>query len=65
MARLPPARQDSGVLPQGARLLPGEGGTGAGLLGGGDYYRVRTDTEGMFDLYYDRAPQGPGRRKGG
>jgi len=32
---------------------------------GRDYYRVRTDTGEVFDLYYDRAPQGPGRRKGG
>ena len=31
---------------------------------GRDYYRVRTDTGRVFDIYYDRAPQGPGRRKG-
>jgi len=32
---------------------------------GRDYYRVRTETGEIFDLYYDRAPQGPGRGKGG
>ena len=31
---------------------------------GRDYYRVRTDTGETFDLYYDRDPHGPGRRKG-
>lgn len=32
---------------------------------GRDYYRVRTETGEVFDLYYDRAPQGVERRKGG
>jgi len=31
---------------------------------GRDYYRVRTAEGEVFDLYYDRAPQGPGERKG-
>lgn len=31
---------------------------------GRDYYRVRTDSGRVFDLYYDRAPKGPGDRKG-
>lgn len=31
---------------------------------GRDYYRVRTDTGEVFDLYYDRAPRGPDHRKG-
>lgn len=31
---------------------------------GRDYYRVRTDAGRVFDIYYDRAPRGPGRRKG-
>ncbi len=31
---------------------------------GRDYYRVRADTGEVFDLYYDRAPGGPGGRKG-
>jgi hypothetical protein len=31
---------------------------------GRDYYRVRTTEGEVFDLYYDRAPKGPGERKG-
>lgn len=31
---------------------------------GRDYYRVRTDSGQIFDLYYDRAPQGKDDRKG-
>jgi len=29
---------------------------------GRDYYRVRTDTGAVFDLYYDRAPRGSKHR---
>jgi hypothetical protein len=32
---------------------------------GRDYYRVLTDTEQVFDLYYDRAPKDVFRCKGG
>jgi hypothetical protein len=31
---------------------------------GRDYYRVRTETGELFELYYDRAPKGAGRGKG-
>ncbi len=31
---------------------------------GRDYYRVRTDTGEVFDIYYDRSSRGPGGRKG-
>jgi hypothetical protein len=31
---------------------------------GQDYYRVRTDTGQIFDIYFDRAPQDAQRRKG-
>lgn len=31
---------------------------------GRDYFRVRTDTGGIFDLYYDRAPKTASDRKG-
>jgi hypothetical protein len=31
---------------------------------GRDYYRVRTDSGRVFDLYYDRAPKGVRHRKG-
>lgn len=36
------------------------GSWGVGL----DYFRVRTAGGRVFDLYYDRAPVGAGRRKG-
>ena len=32
---------------------------------GRDYYRVRTDSDRIFDLYYDRAPRYSGDRLGG
>ncbi len=32
---------------------------------GQDYYRVRTSSGRIFDLYYDRAPKDVDRRKGG
>jgi hypothetical protein len=31
---------------------------------GRDYYRVRTDSGEVFDIYYDRAPKGAGKGKG-
>ncbi len=31
---------------------------------GRDYFRVRTESGEVFDLYYDRDPGGPGGRKG-
>lgn len=31
---------------------------------GRDYFRVRTDLERVFDLYYDRAPSAGGRKGG-
>jgi len=31
---------------------------------GKDYFRVCTDTQRVFDLYYDRAPKGVEHRKG-
>lgn len=31
---------------------------------GRDYYRVRTTSGEVFELYYDRAPQGAGKGKG-
>ena len=31
---------------------------------GQDYYRVRTDSGRIFDIYYDRAPKDANRRKG-
>jgi hypothetical protein len=31
---------------------------------GRDYFRIRTDEAEVFDIYYDRDPNGPGGRKG-
>lgn len=31
---------------------------------GQDYFRVRTDSEQVFDLYYDRSPKSSDKRKG-
>lgn len=31
---------------------------------GRDYYRIRVDSEQIFDIYYDRAPKGLEQRKG-
>ena len=31
---------------------------------GQDYYRIRTNCERIFEIYYDRAPQDTNRRKG-
>jgi len=31
---------------------------------GQDYFRVRTDSQQIFDIYYDRAPRDAGHRKG-
>lgn len=39
--------------------------SGRGSWGvGQDYYRIRTQQERIFDLYYDRAPKGSDQRKG-
>ncbi len=44
-----------------ARNMQDEHATVAAARGswgvGRDYFRVRTDSEGVFELYYDRAPQ--------
>ena len=42
----------------GAAELRGSWGVGQ------DYYRVRTQDERLFDIYYDRAPKDVDRRKG-
>ena len=31
---------------------------------GRDFYRVRTDADRVFEIYYDRAPRGRAQRKG-
>jgi hypothetical protein len=49
------------MRPEHAAVAARRGSWGVGR----DYYRVRTGSGEVFDLYYDRAPQGAGRRKGG
>ena len=49
------------MRPEHAAVAAQRGSWGVGR----DYYRVRTGSSEVFDLYYDRAPQGAGRRKGG
>ena len=48
------------MQPQHAAAASRRGSWGVGR----DYYRVRTDTDQVFDLYYDRAPSAGGSRKG-
>ncbi len=48
------------MRPEHAAVAARRGSWGVGR----DYYRVRTDTGEVFDLYYDRAPRGSKRRKG-
>ena len=49
------------MMPAHAATAERRGSWGVGL----DYYRVRTDSGRIFDIYYDRAPQDADRRKGG
>jgi hypothetical protein len=53
-------RMADNMRPVHARVAARRGSWGVGR----DYYRVRTDTGEVFDLYYDRAPKGVDRRKG-
>lgn len=53
-------RMARNMQPQHAEVASHRGSWGVGL----DYYRVRTDTGQIFDIYYDRAPKDADRRKG-
>jgi hypothetical protein len=53
-------RMARNMRPKHAAKAEQRGSWGVGL----DYYRVRTDTGQVFDLYYDRAPRDVDRRKG-
>ncbi len=53
-------RMARNMQPQHAEVVSHRGSWGVGL----DYYRVRTDTGRIFDIYYDRAPKDADRRKG-
>lgn len=54
-------RMARNMRPEHAAVAANRGSWGVGQ----DYYRVRTDSGQVFDLYYDRAPQDASHRKGG
>ncbi len=54
-------RMSRNMRPEHAAVAARRGSWGVGQ----DYFRVRTDSGQVFDLYYDRAPAGVDRRKGG
>jgi hypothetical protein len=53
-------RMKRNMSPAHAAVAERRGSWGVGQ----DYYRVRTHTGQIFDIYYDRAPQDAQRRKG-
>jgi Domain of unknown function (DUF6504) len=53
-------RMNRNMRPQHASAAARNGSWGVGQ----DYYRVRTQDERLFDIYYDRAPKDVDRRKG-
>jgi hypothetical protein len=53
-------RMARNMQPGHARLAARRGSWGVGR----DYFQVRTEDGRIFELYYDRAPTGAGRRKG-
>ena len=53
-------RMARNMRPEHAATASHRGSWGVGR----DYFRVRTDTGRVFDLYYDRAPKNAGDRKG-
>jgi len=53
-------RMARNMQPQHAAVASRRGSWGVGLF----YFRVRTETGRIFDLYYDRAPKDADHRKG-
>jgi hypothetical protein len=53
-------RMARNMQPQHAAVAEGRGSWGVGR----DYFRVRVESGQVFELYYDRAPQGSEHRKG-
>jgi len=53
-------RMAANMRPTHAAVASRRGSWGVGR----DFFRVRTDTGQVFDLYYDRAPKGVNERKG-
>jgi hypothetical protein len=53
-------RSARNMRPSHAELATGRGSLGVGRF----FFRVRTNTEQVFDLYYDRAPKDAAHQKG-
>lgn len=53
-------RMARNMKPEHAAVAEHRGSWGVGQ----DYYRVVTDSERVFDIYFDRAPRDAGHRKG-
>jgi hypothetical protein len=53
-------RMARNMTPSHASVAKKRGSWGVGQ----DYYRIRTNTDQVFDIYYDRAPQDVNHRKG-
>ena len=53
-------RMASNMRPAHAAVAERRGSWGVGRF----YFRVRTDTDEVFDIYYDRSPKGADQRKG-
>ena len=53
-------RMAKNMMPAHAAVAASRGSWGVGQ----DYYRVRTASGQVFDIYYDRAPKGSDHRKG-
>lgn len=53
-------RMARNMQPQHAAVAEGRGSWGVGR----DYFRVRVESGQVFELYYDRAPQGSAQRSG-
>jgi hypothetical protein len=53
-------RATHNMRPSHAAVAAGRGSLGVGRF----FFRVRTDSDQVFDLYYDRAPKDAAHRKG-
>jgi len=54
-------RMARNMQPQHSSVAESRGSWGVGLF----YFRVKTDKNRFFDIYYDRLPQSADKRKGG
>ena len=53
-------RMEKNMKPANARKAVKRGSWGVGQ----DYYRIRTEQDQIFEIYYDRAPRNVNHRKG-